>query len=169
MATATAKDAARKLRMQYWNDGMGNIAFPIDPWEIAERLGIAVRPAMLDNNLAGFIVREQADGPTEIYVNESDHPVRQRFTLAHEIGHYIRHQDDPEPMGFVDERAELASSGTDPEEIWANQFAAELLMPAAIVKKWWAEGLSIGDLRRKFNVSTPAMNNRLAGLGLLGR
>ncbi|MBH0118993.1 ImmA/IrrE family metallo-endopeptidase [Rhodococcus sp. HM1] len=167
MSNATPREAAREMRMRYWNDSMGNIPFPVDPWEIADRIGIRVQPAPLNNNLAGFIIREDADAPTEIYVNEQDHAVRQRFTVAHELGHFFRHKDDEDELGFVDERAELAQAGTDPEEIWANQFAAELLMPAAIVKKWWAEGMSVGELRRRFDVSSPAINNRLSSLGLI--
>lgn len=153
--------------MRYWNDSMGNVPFPVDPWEIAERIGIQVRPAALNGNLAGFIIREAVGGPTEIYFNEHDAEVRQRFTVAHELGHYYRHKDDDDELGFVDERAELAQAGTDPEEVWANQFAAELLMPAALVKRWWAEGMSVDQLRRKLHVSTPAINNRLSSLGLI--
>lgn len=167
MNSATPREAAREMRMRYWNDSMGNIPLPVDPWEIADRIGIQARPAPLDGNLAGFIIREFAGGPTEIYFNEQDAEVRQRFTVAHELGHFYRHKDDDDELGFVDERAELAQAGTDPEEVWANQFAAELLMPAALVKRWWAEGWSITQLRRKFHVSTPAISNRLSSLGLI--
>ncbi|WP_143069427.1 ImmA/IrrE family metallo-endopeptidase [Rhodococcus maanshanensis] len=161
------KTEARRMRINHWNDEDNVIHFPVNPFEIAKSLGIDVHRVHLDDSLAGFIVREEHGGPVEIYVNKSDSPVRQRFTVAHELGHFAQREGDKEPMGFVDERAELASAGADPHEVWANNFAAELLMPAAIAKKWWAKGSSVDELRRKFNVSTPAMNYRLANLGLL--
>ncbi|WP_197501753.1 ImmA/IrrE family metallo-endopeptidase [Mycobacterium sp. 1164985.4] len=138
---------------------------PVDPFAIAQNLGIAVKQEVLDDNLAGFIVRENG-GQVEIFLNALDAHVRQRFTLAHELGHFFKNRGE-ENIGYVDERSELASSGTDPSEVWCNQFAAELLMPAAIVKKYWAEGMSLDDLRNKFRVSTAAIEYRLKNLGLV--
>lgn len=149
--------------MEVWNVD-GKMRLPINPFTIAERLGIDVKRAPLEDGLAGFIIREVGEG-AEIYINESDSKVRQRFTLAHELGHYVRHQDS-ERIAYVDHRAELASSGTNPSEIWCNRFAAELLMPAAVVKKYWADGYAIDELRRKFGVSEAAVNFRIANLGL---
>jgi len=151
--------------MREWNVD-GKIRFPVDPFKIAENLGIVVYEEDLDNNLAGFIIRESADAPVEVYLNSNDSALRRRFTLAHELGHYIQRGDD-EALGFVDKRSELAMSGADPQERWANAFAAELLMPAAIVKKYWAEGESADALAQKFQVSNAAINVRLSSLGLL--
>ncbi|MGU3654094.1 ImmA/IrrE family metallo-endopeptidase [Mycolicibacterium sp. A43C] len=138
---------------------------PVDPFEIARNLGIIVKQEALDDNLAGFIVRENG-GDVEIFLNMFDSHVRQRFTLAHELGHFFKNRDE-QNIGYVDERSELASSGADSTEVWCNQFAAELLMPASIVKKYWAEGLSVDDLRSKFKVSGPAIEYRLKNLGLV--
>lgn len=157
---------ARRIRMDHWNTPENKIPFPVDPFLIADRLGIEVRKAALDHDLAGFIIREQEGGPVEIYVNAADADVRQRFTVAHEIGHFVQRGGDTRPMGFVDERSELSASGTDPNEIWANRFAAELLMPSSVVRKWWARGISPDALRRKFFVSTAAIGYRLDDLGL---
>ena len=154
---------ARKLRIAHWNVD-GKIHFPVDPEAIARNLGIAVHVQAMDADTAGFIIRE-AGGPTEIYLNAHDAPVRRRFTLAHELGHFVQQQDSPE-IGFVDRRDEIAASGSDRSEVWANRFAAELLMPAAVVSKWWAEGKSAEDIRKRMNVSAPAIAYRLRNLGL---
>lgn len=155
---------ARQLRTTHWNVD-GKIRFPVNPEEIAGRLGINVHVQEMDPDTAGFIIREQG-GPVEIYLNAYDAPVRRRFTLAHELGHYMQHQNDPE-IGFVDVRNELAATGSDPSEIWANQFAAELLMPAAVLNRWWAEGRSPDQIRKSLNVSGAALAFRLKNLGLL--
>lgn len=157
------RDAARALRTEVWNTG-NMMQLPVDPFEIADRLGITVKREWLDPNLAGFIVREHG-GPVEVFVNASDGRVHQRFTLAHELGHYVKHRNE-QNIGYVDERSELAAAGTNQAEVWCNQFAAELLMPAAIVKKYWAEGWSADELREKFDVSSHAIDFRLKNLGL---
>lgn len=162
-ATSSPREAARALRMEAWNNG-SKMRLPIDPFRIAANLGIVVNEELLDANLAGFIVRENG-GQVEIFLNALDAPARKRFTLAHELGHFFKNRDD-ENIGYVDERSELASSGTNANEIWCNQFAAELLMPAAIVKKYWAEGKTVDELRSTFNVSGAALENRLKNLGL---
>lgn len=158
------KAQARALRVEHWNVD-GKISLPIDPYLIAERLGIQVLLERLDPDTAGFIIREHG-GPTSVYLNAFDAAVRQRFTLAHELGHFVQHRDDPD-IGFVDRRNEVASSGTDSSEIWANQFAAELLMPASVISKWWAEGKSADHIRSRLGVSSAALTYRMKNLGLL--
>lgn len=125
------RDAARALRAEVWNVS-GMMQLPVDPFAMADRLGIAVKQERLDPNLAGFIVRE-GGGPVEVFLNASDGGMRQRFTLAHELGHFVKNRNE-QNIGYVDERSELAASGANPAEVWCNQFAAELLMPAAIIK-----------------------------------
>jgi hypothetical protein len=162
-SVASPRDAARALRTEVWNTG-NMMQLPVDPFAMADSLGITVKREWLDPNLAGFIVRENG-GPVEVFVNASDGRTRQRFTLAHELGHYVKHRHE-QNIGYVDERSELAASGTNQAEVWCNQFAAELLMPAAIVKKYWAEGWSADELREKFDVSGHAIDFRLKNLGL---
>ena len=158
--------AAQELRIEAWNIG-GNIPFPVDPFAIAERLGIKVHFEKLGADTAGFIIRRPGEPVVRAYLNSSDASVRQRFTMAHELGHFAQHRDEAE-MGYVDERAALASAGIDRSEIWANEFAAELLMPAATVSKWWAEGKSPEEMAKRFGVSSAALGFRLQNLGLRG-
>ncbi len=89
----------------------------------------------VDDELAGFLFVTPSVGM--IFVNASDPVVRQRFTAAHELGHFVLHRDE---MGGLVSRAdttetiELSPSESDTHEVEANQFAAELLMPEAVIR-----------------------------------
>lgn len=161
-----SKNEARQLRVEAYNDENGRIPFPIDPFTIARNLGINVEIVPLDPDTAGFILKESFEDKPTIYLNVRDGFQRRRFTLAHELGHFVKHRG-AEEIAYVDNRDELASRGTDPNERWCNAFAAELLMPEAIVKKDWALGKSVEEMRRKFDVSMAAMTVRLSSLGLV--
>jgi len=149
-------------------DQRGMLDLPIDPIALAEQLGIRVGySSTLGEGVSGVIVKNENDEHPRIYLNSRDAPVRQRFTAAHEIGHHFsRTYEDGSKYGFVDSRDDLASSGKDPNERWANQFAAELLMPAFAVRKFFGDGLSESRLAREFGVSEQAMHYRLVNLRL---
>jgi hypothetical protein len=66
----------------------------------------------------------------------------------------------------VDLRSKLSTAGTDPEEIYANEFAACLLMPEEEVKRMNKAGLDAFDMAVAFGVSRDAMQFRLKNLGL---
>jgi Zn-dependent peptidase ImmA (M78 family) len=104
-------------------------------------------------------------------VNRSHHLNRQRFTIAHEIGHYLLHEGD---RIFVDRtynvsmRSSTSSLGTDTEEIEANTFASHLLVPDEFLAKDpdavdidMEDEDSIRRLARKYRVSPQAMTFRL--------
>ena len=58
--------------------------------KIAAALNLKVQSDALDANISGLI-RKISDAPAQfaITVNVADAPVRQRFTVAHEIAHYL--------------------------------------------------------------------------------
>lgn len=125
---------------------------------------------------SGVLVVESGRGL--IGYNASHSAVRQRFTVAHEIGHYVLHVKSKQPRLFVDKsvfkRDDDSSTGNDAEEVEANKFAAALLMPAVLVRAEIAkQELDLDDeddvatLARRFNVSTAAMSFRLENLRLL--
>jgi len=158
---------ARNLLQQTVVDENNRIQLPIDLEKIAEKLQVSVKSAPLDPNIAGFIVQRDQQTPVEMTLNSSDSAVRQRFTCAHEIGHFIkRTKSSQDLIGFVDYRNEVSSRGTDPEEIWANGFAAELIMPSFAVRQFWADGHSSSSLSSLFGVSQRAMDVRLSALGI---
>jgi Zn-dependent peptidase ImmA (M78 family) len=90
-------------------------------------------------------------------------PLRRfRFTIAHEIGHWICHAVGAERLAVVFCRAKDVSANADRTlEREANVFAAELLMPEPAVRAGWGE---LGDVRAcaaRFDVSPTAMHWRL--------
>ncbi len=131
----------------------------------------------LPDDLSGVLIVE---GETRVIGFHASHaPVRQRFTIAHEIGHYILHVKPNQSRLFVDRfvayrRDDEQNKGKDTEEIEANAFAAALLMPEALVRgEITKHGYDLDDeedvaeLARRFNVSPMAMSYRLINLGLL--
>lgn len=123
------------------------------------------------------MVHRKPDGSAVIGVNSVDAPVRQRFTIAHEIGHFILHKDEAlhvDEKSLIGLRDRKSSLAVDEREIEANQFAAELLMPATFLQK---DILNLPDdieveeaitkLAHRYQVSTQAMTFRLTALGCL--
>jgi len=148
------------------------VPLPVNPFEIAQRLGIKAFTAGLDEGVSGILVK-RAGQDAEIYVHASDSPNRQRFTCAHELGHYVkRSAAGDEAWEYVEHRNLITSQGTNQEEIYANKFAAGLLMPEAMVRDRFqrlkeSKGTpSPAALAFEFGVSADAMQFRLANLGL---
>ena len=151
---------------KFWADSGGDIDVPVDPYEIASAMGIPVVRTRLGSNESGFLL---CDGPSAaIYVNDTFPPNRNRFTVAHELGHYVKARETHSPpKGDARQhkkRDELAAAGTNVEEIYANRFAAALLMPRKEVMKLLKLGLSTSELASRFRVSEAAMENRLKNL-----
>lgn len=143
---------------------------PVDVLGLARRLGIYVKTEFLSNNRSGYIKKE-ADGSFTIGLNREDGSFRQRFTLAHELGHYYLHSDLLEPGGAHFDRLYSGhnDSGalTEKDEAQANKFAAELLMPKSQVQQQWTTVRpEHWRLARDFEVSSSAMAWRLVNLGL---
>ena len=150
------KDAERVL------DTWGR-RFPVDPVRIARGLGINVVDVPLGGDVAGALVKEAGTDPL-IMLNETDNANRKRFTTAHELGHFVRHTD--EEYEYIDRRDTLSSLGQDPEEIYANAFAANLLMPEKDVKRLHGDDVTDYEMALRFGVSREAMRFRLVNLGL---
>lgn len=154
-----AEQAATQMLEQSW---WGEHSLPVDPFALAQGLGIAVRSTRLRSDESGNIVI--APEGAVITINQADHPNRQRFTCAHEIGHYLRRAAQGDRETYVDLRSTLAGLGVDSEEIYANQFAAALLMPAAHVRRFVDAGLNPQDVASIFGTSVQAVELRLRNL-----
>ncbi len=152
----------------------------VDVEDVARKLGIEVGYEDLGPGVSGLLV--SSPDTAHILVQGSDPPHRQRFTIAHEIGHFVlRHQFEEgkhvhvDRGNFISQRGPQASTGIDPKEVEANQFAACLLMPSKRLTKAAArvaEGGPLFDdhvtrLAEEFNVSEQAMTIRLTKLDLL--
>jgi Zn-dependent peptidase ImmA (M78 family) len=77
------------------------------------------------------------------------------------LGHFVSRTEQPDEYEYIDYRDQRSASGLDPDEVYANNFAAALLMPAHEVRRLKEEGYSEVELAWKFDVSLEAMMNRL--------
>jgi len=157
-----AERSAAQLLEKFWRSSGAEL--PVDPIALAEDLGIRVQQVPLRADESGNIVLTRDSTPV-ISLNGADSRNRQRFTCAHEIGHYINRAGQDQES-FVDFRDTLAGLGHDPREIFANQFAAALLMPADEVRRRKDSGISTEEMARTFVTSPQAMTLRLKNLRL---
>lgn len=141
----------------------------IDLQKITKCRNITMQPHPFSNDISGVFYKKGEK--LFLGVNNTHTETRQRFTVAHEIGHHILHADDvlhfditekPDALHF---RADKIQS---PQETEANFFAAELLMPAELIKKCVESGIVyVSELAKYFKVSEEAMSYRLVNLGYL--
>ncbi len=149
---------------------------PIPVEQLARLVRARIHYEPFDGQVSGMVHRK-TDGVATIGVNSAHSISRQRFTIAHELGHLVLHEDErlhvdeKAPIGFRNEESSLA---TKDAEIEANQFAAELLMPAELLAKEIAslpENMeaedAVHELADRFQVSEQAMTLRLSRLGVL--
>lgn len=142
--------------------------YRVDPFELAGKLGITVVPALLPDGVSGKIERSE-NGSVAISYNTMDHPVRQRFTVAHELGHYIKGHLDGSNRLFRDTRENFSTRAHDWRETEANAVAAEILMPKSTIEELvYEKGItSPAELARLMDVSEIAMAYRLKNLGMV--
>jgi len=145
--------------------------YKINVNKVAKDLGVTVVEHDFSDDMSGVFVRE--GDSLFIGVNENHPPTRKRFTIAHEIGHFLLHAEDVihhdnfdlESPSVVLYRSEGINSSA---EVEANAFAAELLMPEQMIDECIEEGkTSIEGLAKAFNVSIDAMRYRLINLNYL--
>src|SRR6188474_1010378 len=108
---------------------------PIDAYALARQMPEvrSVEELELDDDLSGALLPVDA-GKWLIVVNTLHSETRRRFTVAHEIGHLLLHQyTAPHADRRMKLRDARSSEGSALEEIEANQFASELLMPSELV------------------------------------
>ena len=158
--TRSPSGAASEVIMKTLTDECGRFSVPIDVTEAAQKVGIEVKRLRLDDATDGLLVKDRPNRPFKAVVDSFSHEHRARFTLAHELGHYIhRYQDIPDGVvvGKVERRDTRSSLGIDGEEIWANRFAAALLMPP------WSQSMSeAATVRRKSRTCSMCQSRRSA-------
>lgn len=153
----------------------GRLPFPVA--SLAKDFGIDVYGTEdLEDRQSGMIKKE--GDKYVIYVNERHPAVRQRFTIAHEIAHFVKHRSeldrDQEHLDFITQpvngervlhRADRVM--TEPEremEKEANELAAQILMPADKFKALFETANSIEEVAEKFGVSSAAATIRAKSL-----
>ena len=154
----------------------GIVAPPVPVEQLAERMGALVRYVPFDGQMSGLLHRSENGNRVVIGVNSRHPTVRQRFSIAHELGHLALHEPafQIDQHAFVSFRNSKSSGASDPREIEANQFAAALLMPEALLTacvEQLGENPDVEDsirrLAQRFDVSTQAMSIRLTSLGVI--
>lgn len=152
--------------------GIKTIPVPVEA--VAKHLGIEVDEADLGEECSGMLVRHGDSAVIGVHADHHEH--RQRFTIAHEIAHYILHSEEAyiDEHLHIDLRSNNPGSATKQEEDEANQFAGALLMPADQVRKAFAEQRvdpsrddEIPEMAKCFKVSAQAMMKRLQHLKLI--
>ncbi|RUV81540.1 ImmA/IrrE family metallo-endopeptidase [Mesorhizobium sp. M1A.F.Ca.IN.020.06.1.1] len=162
---AGARNLARSVLAE---SGVRSPPVPVE--RLIKARGITLQFAPLGDDLSGMAYIR--DGLRIIGVNALHHPNRQRFSAAHELAHHLLHAEVISEAVHVDRilhRDRISAEGTDPLEVEANAFAAELLMPEAfLADAIGEEGLDLDDdaavdaLARRFKVSASAVRNRLS-------
>ncbi len=157
-------------------EGQADERVPVDVQKIAQRLRVPIVKDDLEADVSGLLITNA--GKATIFVNAKDKPYRQRFSIAHELGHWVLKHHQSDGHVHIDkgvrvlQRGLKSSQGVDPTEIEANQFAASLLMPAKLVRREVERigppplnEVMVEQLAEKFDVSVQAMTIRLNSLG----
>lgn len=159
-------------------ESYGIATAPIDVEKLALSAGANVQYEPTEDKLSGFILKDLKSQKVLIGINKNHHTNRQRFTIAHELGHLLLHEKGRvhiDQKFQINLRDEYSSEGVSEEEKEANLFAAELLMPAKFISEDLAmvEALDLFDdeylrnLADKYQVSTQALTFRLAYLNYI--
>ena len=153
-----------------------SLAYPVKLNQVVNHLKLSLNEKPLEDEYSGFLaVKEKT-----IVVNSRHAPVRRRFTIAHEVGHYQLHRRRAgETPVFIDRRVYNRKNNVDGidhlMELEANAYAAGLLMPEVLLDEFLEKHLyldlekstDIKALAEEFEVSRPAMEYRLKNLGFV--
>jgi|SRR5579872_1265348 len=138
---------------------------PVNVVGLAEELGLKVwESRSLAPNISGKIFKDKLNGGPSgfsIVVNATENIFRRRFTVAHEIAHFLLHRGQLEKGELVDDTMYRSGLSTK-EEADANKLAAYILMPLPLIKSLAAQGVNdVDSLAEKLQVSRTAMKIRL--------
>lgn len=173
------RDIEKEVAKLLSKHGISSVPIPVE--KIAQAEGVPIVEMTFNGEISGALIRSK--GSSGIAVNASHHPNRKRFTIAHELAHYLLdHKDEEEDhidwKFTIIRRDGKSSKASDGQEIDANAFAASLLMPAVLLRADLDDqvGFSgeaelsdsqIQSLAKKYLVSEMALRYRLANLGLI--
>jgi Zn-dependent peptidase ImmA (M78 family) len=145
---------------------------PVSLSDVATILDAEIREVELEHDVSGILFR--GDGRRVIAVNKTHPMVRKRFTIAHELGHLALHRGAEvhvDQVFRINLRDAKSATAEDVEEIEANAFAANLLIPAQWIRADvggspidFENEARIESLADRYEVSTQAMIVRLTSL-----
>ncbi len=146
-------------------------AIPVKLGAMARELGVSVKLSTLQPGISGHILYE--DDGYIIRINRHEVRERQRYTLAHEIAHFLLHRDEIDKPGGIEDNVLYRSGVPEQKEYEANRMAADLVMPLGAVRKELdamgplTSEEAIDQMAEVFQVSRAAMEVRLSSMGLL--
>jgi Zn-dependent peptidase ImmA (M78 family) len=151
-----------------------------DVKKACNKLGIKLLEAeFTDSSISGIICKDKEDYRYSIYVNKEHSIARKRFTICHELGHFISYKQNSlskeefeKNNGFKDQnniihyRSESHNKSYCEIESEANEIAAALLMPENLIERYikYNPNCDIENIANSFYVSTTAMSVRLKKL-----
>lgn len=145
--------------------GLGN--FPVPVVGIATRLGMdVVSDADYQHDKDGHIEIDEHNNAT-IVVNNEKPPNRKRFTIAHEIAHFIFDKDYLQKHKIIDRDGNASDASYREIEQRANKFASILLMPEEQFIEQWLALRSLEKAANYFRVSQESAKYRAIHLGLI--
>lgn len=146
----------RKIAWKTLERFASEITIPVPVFQIAESYGFNIEKIEMDNNISAKLYLEL----NTISVNSRHPPVRQRFSVAHELGHHLLdHPDEQSYFGDI-ELIKLYDSEAD-------EFAGELLVPVDLLNKECEDCTDINELKRRFEVSDQVLVIQIKKHGLL--
>lgn len=159
--TRIKPDYARvKREVRRLHEEFGVTAPPVDPIRISRGVGVTVLFVTFEpekQNVSGFFDCDER----AIFVNRDEYPLRQTFTIAHELGHKILHEEWAKSSDYKVLLRNADDQSDDPHEKEANAFAAHLLVPRILLDQYWKR-LNVEQLSTLFAVSVPMIKNRLS-------
>ena len=161
---------AHDLRAEYLAT-FGGAEIPVPVESIAEDwLGLRIEEADLGDCSGILIPSERLIRVNASEAMSGDTPTRRiRFTIAHELGHWICHARGLDDAPTYCRSQDLAEDADRALEREANVFGAELLMPEAAVREAWAAFPDAQGLAVRFGVSALAAQWRLYSFGLASK
>ncbi len=139
------------------------ISAPVDVKQMAKDLGLNIYESTnMGTGMSGKLYPDRrSPAGFSIGVNSGDSYTRKRFSIAHEIAHYLLHRSLIQD-GILDDTFYRSEHLSSTEETEANRFAADILMPYSLIQVLAQRGITnVADLANKFGVSTQAMSIRL--------
>ena len=165
MLSQTRKNEIEAAAKEILSSSYTEVDDGIVPVDIREVLDIYKIPLKFvefkDESISGAF----ETNPQNIYVNTNDSFSRKTFTIAHELGHLILHENKKQEVFYRVDIARI-SEEDKAEEQEANWFAASLLMPENVIRKYSSLTKDTEKLAKIFGTSPSAMYYRLKNLGL---
>jgi Zn-dependent peptidase ImmA (M78 family) len=154
---------AHEVLLSTRTDDKGDPILPIDLSGILKMYNIRISEGVFkDTNISGLYDRKS----NNIYLAKDEPYQRKAFTVAHELGHFFLHENKPGEI-FYRSSVILLDKDIQKDEAEANCFAASLLIPEGMIKKYWELTHDFGKLAKIFGVSSSAIFFRVKNMSLV--